>query len=169
MKHFLILVFLFVTSLVLSQNAVVLAVHDGDSYKVRFDSTNEIVWVRLYGIDCPEVVSNHITNSQPYGRETGDFVRNLIKGKPVQVDSLGEDVYGRMVAKVTFNGTDLTQFLLTYGYGWYLQNSKLSSEEISKLKSLQEFAKNTKQGLWALPGRKLRPSTWRSRHWRYGI
>ena len=51
---------------------IVKAVHDGDSIKVKFED-GEVSWIRLYGCDAPEVVSNHVSASQPYGKESGKY------------------------------------------------------------------------------------------------
>ena len=71
-------------------NATVMAVHDGDSYKVKMDN-GETKWIRLWGVDCPEVISNHINKNQPYGVQSVNTIRQLIKGKRVIVDSVTTD------------------------------------------------------------------------------
>lgn len=149
---------------------IVKAVHDGDSIKVKFED-GEVVWIRLYGCDAPEVVSNHVSANQPHGVESGRFLRDLVKGKEVEVQTLFRDKYQRMICKVSlltgqeFNPKiDLTNELLLSGQVWWLSEPSQSKEELEQLKKLQEYAKTEKSGLWGQPGRKLRPSTWRGRN-----
>lgn len=146
---------------------VVTAVHDGDSIKVVFPS--ETVWVRLYGCDAPEVVSNHVTSSQPGGVYSGDALRAFLKGRKVKVETLFKDMYNRMICKVDVDGVDLTEYVISNGLAWWLSEPKMKPEIVSKLKELHEISKASKKGLWGISGRKMRPSTWRKYHKRFGI
>jgi endonuclease YncB( thermonuclease family) len=136
----------------------VLAVHDGDSYKVR-RASGDIIWIRLWGIDCPEVKSNRIIANQDYGVETGNFVRELIKGKQVLIDTLpGRDRYKRLVARVQLDTIYMTQYLIQNGYGWVLK-LQMSDDAYRYLRQLQEEADSFNRGLWGITGRKIRPKT----------
>lgn len=154
----LTLVFLLLSLLGQSQVRVtVMAVHDGDSYNVKFEDGSK-EWIRLYGVDCPEVISNHITKNQPYGVQTGDHVRSLLKGKQVTIDTLKRDPYDRLVSKVLLNdSTDLSTYLVRNGYAWSL---------VKAYDQIQKNAKQSKIGLWGLSGRKLKPATFRKKNWR---
>ncbi len=151
---------------------IVKAVHDGDSIKVKFDD-GEVSWIRLYGCDAPEVVSNHVSTTQPYGVESGNFLRDLVKGWPVTVHTLFRDQYQRMICKVEFEIpseednsviVDLSVHLIENGMAWWLSEPSQTQEDLDFLKSVHDFAKQGKIGLWGHDGRKLRPSTWRSRN-----
>jgi endonuclease YncB( thermonuclease family) len=147
---------------------IVKAVHDGDSIKVKFED-GEIVWIRLYGCDAPEVHSNYVSARQPYGKESGDHLRDLVKGNQVKVETLFRDQFQRMICKVEFAGKDLSETLIETGNAWWLVEPKQSPEVQSKLKELHNTAKANKVGLWGELGRKIRPSTWRSRHRIFGM
>jgi endonuclease YncB( thermonuclease family) len=151
----------------------VAAVHDGDSIKVVFPT--ETVWVRLYGCDAPEVISNYVTANQPFGTESGAALRKLVKGKKVIVETLFKDKFNRMICKVKVKVddtsdamVDLTEYLIVNGYAWWLSEPKMVPETVARLKSLHDTAKGNKSGLWSISGRKLRPSTWRKDHKRFG-
>ncbi len=150
--------------------ATVKAVHDGDSIKVKFED-GEVVWIRLHGCDAPEVVSNHVSASQPYGKEAGDYLRKLVKGNQVEVETLFLDQYNRMICKVKLVNpldrnldVDLTWLLISAGNAWWLSEPKQTKEERELMKGWHEAAQEANVGLWAQPGRKLRPSTWRGRN-----
>lgn len=150
---------------------IVKAVHDGDSIKIQFED-GEVSWIRLYGCDAPEIISNHVGANQPYGKESGDKLRELIKGKEVKVKTLFRDQYQRMICKVDFidsnqSEIDLSWLLIASGLAWSLTEPKMDDDTKLKLKSLQEYAKGKMLGLWGQEGRKLRPSTWRSRNRRF--
>ena len=173
MKQILItLLFTTLLSALSAQDTVLVkAVHDGDSYKIQWNS-GEIEWVRLWGCDAPEVISNHITKAQPYGVQTGNFVRSWLKGQQVVIDTsvAQDDPFLRRVVKVRLDSAlysridsvpgeyvnDLSTYLVLNGFTWWSDKS---------LQDEMEIAKQTKIGLWSLPGRKLRPETWRKRNW----
>ncbi len=154
---------------------IVKAVHDGDSIKIQFED-GEVSWVRLYGCDAPEVISNHVGANQPYGKESGNELRKLVKGQKVEVQTLFRDQYQRMVCNVfllkeelgqDLQKIDICKNLITNGLAWWLDEPKMNPELRAEFKSLQEYAKGNMLGLWGIEGRKLRPSTWRSRNRRF--
>ena len=60
---------------------------DGDTIGVLRDHT--AIKVRLEGIDCPE-----------RGQKAKQFTSGLVFGKAVEIRPIGEDRYGRTVARV---------------------------------------------------------------------
>jgi endonuclease YncB( thermonuclease family) len=183
--RFLLIIFSFLALQASAQTvdvcAEVRAVHDGDSYRVVFQDTAGIFhneWVRLWAVDCPEVVSNHISKNQPGGVQAGNQMRDLLKGEFVWLDTLYRDGYDRLVCKVysqfplgstdsttLFILTSLTDYVIENGLGWAdTKYEDVSPEEEARLKKLQRDAQDARVGLWGLPGRKLRPSTWRERN-----
>ena len=163
MKYILSLLLVLCSTVLMSQktNAVVKAVHDGDSYKIQFDdSIKTTVWVRLWGADCPEVVSPHVLKSQDYGVAAGDSMRLILKGQRVFVDTLYRDAYNRPVAKIKFKGRDVTEYVVSTGKGWYYSSKSMSTKNRNKLKSLEAKAKEEKLGLWALEN-PIKPSDFR--------
>lgn len=152
-------------SLTYPKLGVVRRVHDGDSYYVKTGNTGR--WIRLYLVDCPEVSSNHITKNQPYGKEAGDYVRNLLKGKEIYVDSITTDKYGRVVASVEFCQDtiwkDLATHLVEEGYAWVEPSYQPEDKQFYLfLKQKQVVARSNKIGLWK--SKAMRPSTWRSKY-----
>lgn len=157
-------------------SATVRAVHDGDSYKVAFtENPDSVVWLRLYGIDAPEVrYPGVIPFDQPFGRAAADSVRKLIKGKTVLVNFKYLDVYNRPVCEVFFTSTlnvqgetipdtiSLAEHLVQQGWAWY-RTERRNTKGNNFLKSIQAYAKSQKVGLWGLKGRAIRPDTFRNR------
>lgn len=137
------------------QDIVLTGWHDGDS------TQNGKTQFRLVGIDCPEVYSPYVTKTQPHGVEIGDDVRYMFKGKMAQILILGKDRYGRNLAKIIVNGIDITQLLLSKGYGWYLTSP--IKEDRKEYQNDRNYAKSKKLGLW-IDENPIKPSVWRSMH-----
>lgn len=154
-------IFLSLTSFSQRTNAFVLAVHDGDSYKVKLDGAERTMWIRLWGVDCPEVQSIYVVKDQPFGVAVGDSIRNMIKEQRVYVDTLERDFYRRMIAKVHYGEIDLTRYVIENGYGWYYNSKGMTNDERKALKSAQKYAKANKFGLWGLDGEIVNPATFR--------
>ena len=173
--------FLFLLCLTISLNAqqlrpaIVKAVHDGDSYKVSFanaEKPDSAVWVRLYGVDAPEVrFPGVIPFDQPYGRAAADSVRQLIKGQTVLVKYRYSDVYKRPVCEIFFtvknpepttDTLDLAQYIVLKGWAWYREERK-NTKGNNLLKNIQAYAKEQKAGLWGLKGRAIKPETFRKK------
>lgn len=134
---------------------VIKAVHDGDSIKPGK------IWMRLIGIDSPEVVSNHISKDQPQGREAAQFVRTLLKGKSVSVEILGKDKYKRPLGKSKLQGEDVGEIILKNGYAWYEYDYvRLSKEERELYKAAVKEAKSKDIGIWSEEN-PIRPRIWR--------
>ena len=136
------------------------AVHDGDSYKIEGLVTE---WVRIEGVDCPEILwPGHITASQPMGEAVGDSVRELIKGRKVEMKTYGKDIYGRTLAQITIDGRDLAEIILERGWGVYIRND-LDKFTRRKYQRLRDYARRNKLGIWADPGM-VTPAEWRRTH-----
>ncbi len=179
MKNLLILLSLLCLTLSLNaqqlQPATVKAVHDGDSYKLSFadaQKPDSAVWVRLYGIDAPEVrFPGVIPFDQPYGRAAADSVRQLIKGQTVLVKYRYTDMYERPVCEIFFtvknleqatDTIDLAQYIVLKGWAWYRTERK-NTKGNNLLKNIQAYAKEQKVGLWGLAGRAVKPETFRKK------
>lgn len=146
--------------------AKVTAVSDGDTYYIARQSGRQ--WIGLYGVECPKERSGFIKKSQPYSKQASDAVRQILKGNSIAIDSINFDLRGRMICKVyvgidSTHWLDFSAFLVESGLAWAIKDS-LTPEEYKRLHEVQENAKDSKLGLWALPGRKLLPSTWRKRY-----
>lgn len=147
-----------------SYSAKVLAVHDGDSYKIAIQSADSFVvhWVRLIGVDAPEVYSPYVKKAQPWGKIAGDSVRNCIKGKTVWIKDYGFDIYHRpLVSIYVDNQYDLSEKILSEGWAWYLPSPDKKLNKI--LNSLENKAQKDKKGLWYKKGN-IKPTVWRKRN-----
>jgi endonuclease YncB( thermonuclease family) len=129
-------------------------VSDGDTISVM--KAGRAVKIRLEGIDCPEL-------RQDFGTRAKQFTSALVFGKSVQVKEYSRDRYGRMVAKVSVGGQDVSLEIIKAGLAW--QYKKYSSDPV--LAEAEEWARKAKQGLWSTPN-PVPPWEYRRMHRRWG-
>ncbi|MCU0359543.1 MAG: thermonuclease family protein [Bacteroidia bacterium] len=136
MKH----LFLFFTCCVLlasaQKPALVTRVVDGDTYDLFYNSKR--VRVRIAHIDAPEL-------KQAFGKESALQVNQLLYRRIVIFDSLGKDLYGRVVGNLLLNGKRVDSLLVRFGLAWY----KPAYGEDPILASCMLLAVNEGKGLWA--------------------
>ncbi|MGB2579468.1 endonuclease YncB(thermonuclease family) [Elusimicrobium simillimum] len=129
----------------------VIKVSDGDTITV-LNADKQQLKVRLYGIDAPET-------KQVYGNASRKALAAMIAGQQVTLNVLEIDQYGRSVAKVRFNDTDINRNMVEDGHAWvYTQYCKTLGCE--RLEELQYRARQDKIGLWK-DKNPTPPWTWR--------
>jgi micrococcal nuclease len=149
-----------------AQSQTIAAVLDGDSWVIKITDSVRLT-VRLINVDCPEKYSPpYVLKAQPYGKEIGDTLRWIFKGKKCTFQTYGIDQYGRTLAAIQINGLDISEYILSMGYGWYVK-SPIKSDRM-KLRQLRDFAKKMKNGLWGATEKPINPKEWRKMHGRTG-
>lgn len=140
-KLIIILILLFVATPAFAWMGTVVKVSDGDTIWVKDATSDNIIKVRLYGIDAPE-------KNQPYGAEATLLLTALALDKDVVVTDLAIDMYGRNVSVVALveNGNSLQEYMLFNGAAWLYKGY---SKGCSFWGELQKEAKADKCGLWA--------------------
>ena len=115
----------------------VVGITDGDTFKLlTLDST--LLKIRVANIDCPE-------RKQPFSAKAKTFTSQAIFGKTVKLIVFNKDRYGRYIANVLYDGKNLSEELLRYGFAWhYIKYSNDSS-----LQEIEDLARKQKVGLWA--------------------
>lgn len=129
-------------------------VHDGDTISVM--KAGRAVKIRLEGIDCPEL-------GQDFGTRAKQFTSALVFGKDVEVREYNLDVYGRIVARISVEGKDLSLELVKAGLAWHYK--KYSSDPV--LAEVEAEARKAKKGLWSMPN-PMPPWEYRRIHRRNG-
>ncbi|HLA95016.1 MAG TPA: thermonuclease family protein [Pyrinomonadaceae bacterium] len=132
----------------------VVSVVDGDTVKV-LNSQNREITIRLAGIDAPE-------KSQASGMTAKQYLTDLVLGKTVGCESSKTDRYGRVVGKLSLNGTDVNLQMVRGCQAWhYKEYSKEQNSNDQALYSEAEIiSRNNRCGLWA-DGTAIRPSDFR--------
>lgn len=86
-------------------------VTDGDTVLLVRQGRSKPVKLRIDGIDAPE-------SCQPGGPESRDAMIVLALRRSVQVEVLGQDVYGRQVGRLSVQGVDLGAEMVRSGMAW---------------------------------------------------
>ena len=120
---------------------------DGDTVHVFYQ--DEVYKIRLTEIDAPE-------RDQPYGSNSTEYLKGLLKEGRVDVDISGTDRYGRKLGRIYWQGMDINRELVSAGYAWvydqYVTDNSLYED--------QSKARNLKKGLWQ-DKNPLEPWNWR--------
>lgn len=142
-------------ALVLGFSGRVVKIADGDTLTVS--GGKEILEkIRLYGVDSPEL-------SQPGGLEAKLFASELAWLKPVRVEGVNRDQYGRLVALVYLeDGRCLNEELVRSGNAWVYRQFCDRPACIRWL-VLEQEARRSQIGLWATPN-PTAPWNWRRQH-----
>ena len=136
----------------LSWTGVVSHVSDGDTLWVRPSGGGEAVKVRIDGIDAPEICQAH-------GREARQALGQLALHQKVQIWGRARDSYGRLLAQVQVQQTDVGQHMVAAGHAW--------AHGYRNYKSAYGLAQNTAQrariGLFTRPNPQ-NPRDFRKQH-----
>jgi endonuclease YncB( thermonuclease family) len=114
----------------------VVGVTDGDTISVMREGRS--VRVRLEGIDCPE-------RGQDFGQRAKQFTSEMAFGKDAAIEVRDVDRYGRLVARVTVDGEDVSLALVRSGLAWHYTKYSRDPE----LAEAEMAAKSAKLGLWS--------------------
>jgi len=128
----------------------VVGVHDGDSITVLAPG-NELIKVRLEGIDAPEM-------KQPFSQQSKVALSELVFGKAVVLLVTGKDRYKRTLAVVRADSINVNLEMVRRGLAWRFD--KYSKDAV--LLAAQEEAKRGKRGLWRDP-EPVAPWEWRAK------
>ena len=88
-------------------------VYDGDT--VEMICGDESRTVRVQGFDTPETKNPVCTAEAALGARATERLRALVKAGPVTLKSVGEDKYGRILARMTVGGEDVGDVLIREG------------------------------------------------------
>ena len=116
--------------------ARVVTVADGDTIEV-LTSGRRRVRIRLEGIDCPE-------RGEPFSNVARSFTRQMAFDKTVAVDVRDVDRYGRLVARVTSEGKDLSLELVRAGLASHYTVFSFDP----KLEAAEKLAQKERRGMW---------------------
>lgn len=115
-------------------------VTDGDTLTLTLpDKSTEKI--RLYGIDAPE-------RQQDYAEEAKQRLSELTAGKEIRAEVMNRDRYGRAVARVYTDKTDVCLAMVSSGCAWhYVIYAPLDID----LAEAETLASAQKWGLWQHP------------------
>lgn len=146
---------------------VVTHVTDGDTLWVKTSASGEPRKVRVIGIDAPE-------SCQPGGAEATVALVNRVQFKTVQLRTRARDDYGRLLAVVTLDGSDVGQWMVANGYAWSYHSTRPRTGKAGQIGQStylgpygaeETQARAAGRGLWAIgPGSMIEPRIFRKTH-----
>jgi endonuclease YncB( thermonuclease family) len=133
---------------------IVIGITDGDSLTARCETPAgmETIKVRLAEIDAPE-------KAQAWGNRSRQHLATLCFRQPADIQYQTVDRYGRIVGRVTCNGTDTSTEQVRSGLAWVFDRYVTDRS----LYEVQAEARAARRGLW-INADPLPPWEWRSAH-----
>lgn len=142
--------------------AKIVHVDDGDTV-VALTPDKQQVKVRLANIDAPETGHGACRPGQPFGRNAGDRLAELVKGKEVGLRCTGHDRYGRAICDVVLGDTTANRILVQEGYAW-ANRARREYVRDREVYALEAQARAAKVGLWSAT-EPTPPWQWRHTGW----
>ena len=125
-----------------------IGVVDADTLDV-LDESKKTHRIRIHGIDSPE-------RGQPFAKKARSAMSALVAGQTVTVENLGDDRYGRMIARITAGDRDVGEAMIAGGWAWHYV--KYDDSEVYAAAERQ--AREARAGLWR-DERAVPPWEWR--------
>ena len=101
------------------RRAKVVSVYDGDTLTIAARHAKRgpprLFKVRLEGIDAPEIRGSSEAEKEA-AVAARDWLRQRVLGKPVTLENVSLEKYGRVLATVKHRGTDLSKLALDAGH-----------------------------------------------------
>ena len=117
-------------------NLKVEKVIDGDT--VYASQEGKPYKLRLSEIDAPE-------RGQPFGKQSKEFLRGLLKDGKFDVHISGKDQFGRYLARLYDNEVDINRRMVNEGMAW-VYDFYVSDKTFYKN---QQSAQKQKKGIWS--------------------
>jgi micrococcal nuclease len=127
------------------------AIHDGDTLSILLDG--KPVKIRLWGIDAPEL-------KQAFGFRAKQALSELAFGKPVRIEVIDRDRYGRIVGRVFINNTNINLVMVERGLAWWYRYHASGAKD---LETAEKNARSARLGLWSDP-HPQNPREWRKQN-----
>lgn len=138
----------------------VVYVTDGDTIVVR-DTNHQEHSVRIMSIDAPEK-GRRDKPGQRYSEKSRRHLSALVARQKVRLDTPGRDDYGRVLARVWIDDTDVGLAQVCAGYAWVYEAfvDELPDSDRPAYRNCQADAKANRRGLWR-DAKPIPPWVWR--------
>ena len=112
---------------------------DGDTIKAL--QYGNIVSIRLYGIDAPEM-------NQPFGKESRDRIASLLSGRNFDVEIIDKDNFGRLIGIITTSQGCVNERLIKDGCAW-VYKQYCNHPDCKKWAEFEAASRSGRKGLWS--------------------
>jgi endonuclease YncB( thermonuclease family) len=124
-------------------SGTVVSVADGDTVRLRLDSSGKTIRVRLEGIDAPE-------QGEPFSTQARNATRVLLFNRKVSLKASDVDKYDRLVARVFVDSKDSSLQLVESGLACHF--TRFANDP--SLAKAQVTARTAGRGFWAAGAQK---------------
>ena len=138
MKNISLLAVLLISNFCFSEyleNLAIKKVVDGDT--VHLYHNDEVHKVRLIEIDAPE-------RNQPFGIDSTDYLKSLLREGIVNIEISGTDRYGRKLGRLYWKGENINRAMVSAGFAWVYDDYVTDLSFYDN----QNKARYLKKGLW---------------------
>ena len=129
------------------ENLAIKKVVDGDT--VHLYHNEEVYKVRLIEIDAPE-------RNQPFGNDSTDYLKSLLREGRVNIEISGTDRYGRKLGRLYWKGENINRAMVSAGFAWVYDDYVTDLSFYDN----QNKARYLNKGLWN-DKNPISPWTWR--------
>ncbi len=138
--------------------ATVMRVTDGDTLTATIDGRR--VTVRLAGIDAPET-SKGRDAGQPFAQKARSYLADLVLNQRVEIRSLGLDRYGRTLAEVFRNGTNINLEMVSAGLAEVYRGRPAPGLNVESYRRAEADARSRRREMWVQGDGYVSPQSWR--------
>ena len=150
--------------------ATTMVAHAADSYQVSrvvdgdtiiISQGTEKLTIRLVGIDAPEVSHKKHEPSQPFGQAATKHLAGLVLNKTVTIQPYGHDRYGRILAVVLLNGTNVNLEMVKAGLAEVYRGTPAPKFDNGPYLKAEREAQAAGRGMWVQGDKYVSPREWR--------
>ena len=164
-RHILFSVFLLtvlLTQAYADQQYKVTRVIDGDTIKLRAANSKSEITVRLAGIDALKTSKSKREPGQPFSQAATKHLAGLVLNKTVTLQEYGHDRYGRTLAVVYVNGTNVNLEMVRAGLAEVYRGTPAKGFDNYPYVKAEYEARTARRGMWAEGNKYVSPEDWRN-------
>ena len=139
----------------------VIRVYDGDT--VLVDRGKDRRLVRLLGIDAPETSKSRGQPGQPFSVRARRHLSDRILGRCVELDSYGDDRYGRLLAVIHLEGENINLEMIQHGLAEHYGGRTPEGFDRRPYQDAETAARRSARGMWVQGESYRSPWDWKHR------
>lgn len=137
----------------------VLRVYDGDTVLVNMIEERHLV--RLLGIDAPETAKANGKPGQPFSARSRRHLARRVHNRCVQLDIFGDDRYGRRLAVIHLEGTNINLEMVSEGLAEVYRGRTPKGFNQRPYQRAQAAAQQSRRGMWVQGEAYRSPIEWK--------
>ncbi len=140
----------------------VIRVYDGDTLLLA-DAGGKRRLIRMVGIDAPETSKTKGEAGQPFSGRARRHLAGRILDRCVQFDAYGDDRYGRLLAVIHLEGTNINLEMVRLGLAEHYGGRTPEGFDRRPYRKAETAARRSKRGMWVQGEHYRSPLDWKHR------